>query len=313
MNSRYWTLAKRPPPPWPDEATFALKEAPVPTPGPGQALTRTIYVSLDPYQWGYKRRGEEPEGAPCHARSVSQVVESRIDGLAAGDFVFNTNGWAEYGLMGEGVPRPGYMVPRKLDPARGKISHAVGVLGMLGLTAYAGMVLQCEPKPGETTVVSAASGGVGQIAGQIARLKGCRVVGIAGREEKCRYVVEELGFDACISRLSPSFAQDLKAACPDGIDIYFENVGGMVFEAVLPLFNAGRADDDLRVDCALRRCSRGGRQSAGTPPRRSLRRARAEPLRRRVCGGLARRVPGRDGTLGRFWRGPLPRGYPRGI
>jgi NADPH:quinone reductase-like Zn-dependent oxidoreductase len=219
VNSRYWTLAKRPPPPWPDEATFALKEASVPTPGPGQALTRTIYVSLDPYQWGYKRRGEEPAGAPCHARSVSQVVESRIDGLAAGDFVFNTNGWAEYGLMGEGVPRPGYMVPRKLDPARGKISHAVGVLGMLGLTAYAGMVLQCEPKQGETAVVSAASGGVGQIAGQIARLKGCRVVGIAGREEKCRYVVEELGFDACISRLSPSFGQDLKAACPDGIDI----------------------------------------------------------------------------------------------
>ena len=131
MNARYWTLAIRPPPPWPDETTFALKEAPVPTPGPGQALTRTIYVSLDPYQWGYKRRGEEPEGAPCHARSVAQVVESRIDGLAAGDFVFNTNGWAEYGLMGEGVPRPGYMVPRKLDPGprqdqprRGRARHA---------------------------------------------------------------------------------------------------------------------------------------------------------------------------------------------
>jgi NADPH-dependent curcumin reductase len=238
VNSRYWTLAKRPPPPWPDKVTFALREASVPTPGPGQALTRTIYVSLDPYQWGYKRRGQEPEGAPCHARSVSQVVESRIDGLAAGDFVLNTNGWAEYGLMGEGVPRPSYMVPRKVDPARGKISHAVGVLGMLGLTAYAGMVLQCEPKPGETVVVSAASGGVGQIAGQIARLKGCRVVGIAGREEKCRYVVEELGFEACISRLSPRFAQDLKAACPDGIDIYFENVGGMVFDTVLPLLNS---------------------------------------------------------------------------
>ena len=106
MNSRYWTLAKRPPPPWPDEATFVLKEAPVPTPDPGQALTRTIYVSLDPYQWGYKRRGEEPEGSPCHARSVSQVVESRIDGLAAGDFVFNTNGWAEYGLMGKASRGP---------------------------------------------------------------------------------------------------------------------------------------------------------------------------------------------------------------
>ena len=94
VNSRYWTLAKWPLPPWPDGATFALKEAPVPTPDPGQGLTRTIYVSLDPYQWGYKRRGEEPEGAPSHARSVSQVVESRIDEFAAGDFVFNTNGWA---------------------------------------------------------------------------------------------------------------------------------------------------------------------------------------------------------------------------
>ncbi|MDR3471847.1 MAG: NADP-dependent oxidoreductase [Devosia sp.] len=239
MRSRYWTLAKRPPPPWPDEATFALKEAPIPIPRPGQALTRTIYVSLDPYQWGYKRQDQEAEGAPCHARTVSQVLESRMDGLVAGDFVFNTNGWAEYGLMGQGVTRPGYMIPRRLDPGRGKISHAVGVLGLLGLTAYAGMVLQCEPKPGETVVVSAASGGVGQIAGQIARLKGCRVVGVAGREEKCRYVVEELDFDACVSRLSPSFALDLRAACPGGIDVYFENVGGAVFETVLPLFNPG--------------------------------------------------------------------------
>src|SRR5258708_5504816 len=196
MKSRCWTVAKRPTAPWRDEAAFALREAPIPAPGPGQALTRTIYVSLDPYQWGRNRRVEEPEGAPCHARTVSQVLESRIEGLAVGDFVFNTNGWAEYGLMGEGVPRPGYMIPRKLDPARGKTSHAVGVLGMLGLTAYAGMVLQCEPKPGETVVVSAASGGVGQIAGQIARLKGCRVVGIAGHEAKCRYVVEALAFDA---------------------------------------------------------------------------------------------------------------------
>ena len=95
MN-RYWTLAKRPPPPWPDASTFALRDGPIPQPGPGQALTRTIYVSLDPYQWGYKRRGVEPEGAPCHARTVAQVVESRIEGLAPGDFVFCTNGWAEY-------------------------------------------------------------------------------------------------------------------------------------------------------------------------------------------------------------------------
>jgi NADPH-dependent curcumin reductase CurA len=162
-----------------------------------------------------------------------------MEGFAPGDFVFNTNGWAEYGLMGEGVARPGYMVPRKLDPAQGRISHAVGVLGMLGLTAYAGMVLQCEPKAGETAVVSAASGGVGQIAGQLARLRGARVVGIAGADAKCRYVVEELGFDACVSHLSPTFADDLRAACPAGVDVYFENVGGAVFEAVLPLFNPG--------------------------------------------------------------------------
>jgi len=208
-------------------------------PGPGQALTRTIYVSLDPYQWGYKKRGVEAPGAPCHARTVAQVVESRMDGFAPGDLVFNTNGWAEYGLMGEGVQRPSYMIPRKLDPAQGSISQAVGVLGMLGLTAYAGMVLMADPKPGETAVVSAASGGVGQIAGQLARLRGARVVGIAGREAKCRFVVDELGFDACVSHLSPTMAEDLRAACPGGVDIYFENVGGAVFDAVLPLFNDG--------------------------------------------------------------------------
>ena len=238
MN-RYWTLSDKPLGAWPDQGAFDLREAPIPSPGPGQALTRTIYVSLDPYQWGYKKRGVEPAGAPCHARTVAQVVESRMDGFAAGDLVFNTNGWAEYGLMGEGVQRPSYMVPRKLDPAQGRISQAVGVLGMLGLTAYAGMVLMGDPKPGETAVVSAASGGVGQIAGQLARLRGARVVGIAGREEKCRFVTDELRFDACVSHLSPTFADDLRTACPNGVDVYFENVGGAVFDAVLPLFNPG--------------------------------------------------------------------------
>lgn len=238
MN-RFWTLSDEPVPPWPGPDTFELIEAPMPTPGPGQALTRTIYVSLDPYQWGYKRRRVEPRGAPCHARTVSQVVESNIGGLAPGDFVFDLNGWAAYGLMGEGIPRPAYMVPRKLDPAQGRISHAVGVLGMLGLTAYAGMILQCHPEPGETAIVSAASGGVGQIAGQLARLRGARVVGIAGRPEKCRFVTEQLGFDACVSHLSPTFAEDLAAACPAGADLYFENVGGHVFEAVLPRLKPG--------------------------------------------------------------------------
>jgi NADPH-dependent curcumin reductase CurA len=238
MN-RYWTLSGKPLGGWPEADSFVLREGPTPEPGPGQALTRTIYVSLDPYQWGYKKRGVEPPGTPCHARTVAQVMTSRMDGYAPGDLVFNTNGWAEYGLMGEGVERPAYMIPRKLDPAKGRISQAVGVLGMLGLTAYAGMVLQCEPKAGETAVVSAASGGVGQIAGQLAKLRGLRVVGIAGKEAKRRFVVEELGFDACVSHLSPAMAAELKAACPAGVDVYFENVGGAVFDAVLPLFNTG--------------------------------------------------------------------------
>jgi len=237
MN-RFWTLSGKPLGPWPEADTFAMYEAPVPRPELGQALTRTIYISLDPYQWGYKKRGTEAPGALCHARTVAQIIESRMDGFAAGDFVFNTNGWAEYGLMGEGIPRPSYMIPRKLDPARGRISQAVGVLGMLGLTAYAGMVLMAQPAKGETVVVSAASGGVGQIAGQLARQRGARVVGVAGRDAKCRFVIDELGFDACVSHLSPTFADDLCAACPAGIDVYFENVGGAVFEAVLPLFNA---------------------------------------------------------------------------
>ncbi|HVE03174.1 MAG TPA: NADP-dependent oxidoreductase [Rhizomicrobium sp.] len=236
MN-RFWTLSDKPLSPWPEPDTFVLREAAIPQPRQGQALTRTIYVSLDPYQWGYKRRGVEEKGAPCHARTVSQVVESRMEGFAAGDFVFNTNGWAEYGLMGEGVQRPSYMIPRKLDPAQGRISLAVGVLGMLGLTAYAGMILMARPKEGETVVVSAASGDVGQIAGQLARLAGARVVGVAGRDEKCRFVTGTLGFDACVSHLSSSFPENLRQACPAGIDVYFENVGGAVFDAVLPLFN----------------------------------------------------------------------------
>jgi NADPH-dependent curcumin reductase CurA len=238
MN-RFWTLAATPAMPWPDDETYVMDEAAIPAPGRNQALTRTIYVSLDPYQWFNQRRGVDAVGAPCHARTVSQVLVSHIDGIEPGDFVFNTNGWAEYGLMGEGVPRPSYMISRKLDPAQGKISNALDVLGLLGLTAYAGVILQCAPEASETVVVSAASGGVGQIAGQLAKLRGCRVVGIAGREEKCRYVTEELAFDACVSHLSSTFANDLKSACGQGIDAYFESVGGAVFQAVLPLFNPG--------------------------------------------------------------------------
>jgi NADPH-dependent curcumin reductase len=232
-----WRLADHPLEPLPRLIDFVRNTEASPAPGLNQMLTRTLYVSLDPYQWWYKLGGTEKPGAVCHARTISQVVESRLTGFAEGDYVFNTNGWAREALTGEGVPRPAYMIPRKLDPALGPISYGVGVLGMLGLTAYAGMMIQCAPRPGETVVVSAASGGVGQIAGQLARIAGARVVGVAGPEEKCRHVVETLGFDACVSHRSPTLPQDLAAACPDGVDAYFENVGGKVFDAVVPLFN----------------------------------------------------------------------------
>lgn len=232
-----WTLARTPPGGLPVDDDFAWRETAMPAAGRGQMLTRTIFLSLDPYQWGRRRNGTEAVGEVCHGRTVSQVVESRLDGYRSGDYVFNTNGWQGFGLTGEGVSVFNYMFPRKLDPSLAPISTAVGVLGMLGLTAYAGLYVQCKPRAGETVVVSAASGGVGQIAGQLGKLAGCRVVGIAGRKEKCDFVRDTLGFDACVSHLSPTFPEDLRRACPDGIDVYFENVGGAVFEAVVPCLN----------------------------------------------------------------------------
>ena len=237
MNSFAWTLARTPPEGWPSDGDFAWTEREAPAPGPGQALTRTVYLSLDPYQWSRRRSGTEAVGDVCHGRTVSQVLESNNDAFQPGDFIFNTNGWQTHGLVGEGIDTFGYMFPRKLDPAIASISTGVGILGMLGLTAYSGVYVQCDPQPGQTVVVSAASGGVGQAAGQIARIKGCRVVGIAGIQQKCDFVVNELGFDACVSHLSETYEEDLRVACPDGIDIYFENVGGKVYEGVLPQLN----------------------------------------------------------------------------
>jgi NADPH-dependent curcumin reductase CurA len=236
MNKQ-WLLARTPTEALPTDDDFTWVESPMPEPGPNQMLTRTIYLSLDPYQWGRRRGGVEQPGEVCHGRTVSQVVRSNIADYREGDFVFNTNGWQEYGLSGEGISIFGYMFPRKIDPADAPISTAVGVMGMLGLTAYSGMYLQCAPKAGETVVVSAASGGVGQVAGQIAKILGCRVVGIAGIPEKCDFVTHVLGFDACVSHRSETLHEDLRTACPSGIDAYFENVGGKVFEAVLPLLN----------------------------------------------------------------------------
>ena len=220
---------------FPRETDFALIERRVPQPTDGQMLCRTIYLSLDPYMRGRMNKG------PSYARgvdtgdvmvggTVSQVVESKLDGYEVGDFVLSGNGWQEYGLSdGTGV--------RKLDSSHAPISTAVGVLGMPGMTAYVGLLHIGQVKEGETVAVSAASGAVGSVVGQIAKIKGCRVVGVAGAQKKCDYVTRELGFDACVSHLGEGLPADLKAACPEGIDVYFENVGGKVFDAVIPLLN----------------------------------------------------------------------------
>jgi len=219
----------------PTAADLELVEAPVPEPGEGQMLCRTIYLSLDPYMRGRMNPGPSYAqsvdlGGVMVGQTVSQVVESRIDGFEPGDFVLTRNGWQEYALSdGAGV--------RTLDPDLAPLSTALGVLGMPGMTAYVGLLHIGELREGESVVVSAASGAVGGIVGQIAKLKGCPVVGIAGAKEKCEYVTSELGFDACVSHYSDTLREELAAACPNGVDVYFENVGGKVFEAVLPLLN----------------------------------------------------------------------------
>src|SRR6516165_10172793 len=233
-KNRQIILASRPHgEPGPDN--FNLVETTIPEAGAGQMLLHTIYLSLDPYMRGrmsavasYARPveiGEVMEGG-----AVCAVVKSNLPGYETGDVVVARTGWQEYALSdGKGA--------RKVDPALGPISYAVGVLGMPGLTAYTGLLTIGKPQPGETLVVAAASGAVGSVVGQIGRIKGCRVIGIAGGERKCRYVKDELGFDACLDHHQPDLAERLKAACPSGIDICFENVGGAVFEAVLPLLN----------------------------------------------------------------------------
>ena len=235
MNNNQWVLARTPPEGFPLSEDFTWLNGQIPEVGPNQMLTKTVYLSLDPYQWGRRRSGMESPGDVCHGRTVAQVVQSNLNGYKEGDFVFNTNGWQEYGLTGEGVSNFGYMFPRQLDPAEAPVSTAIGVMGMLGLTAYSGLVIQCQPRAGETIVVSAASGGVGQVACQLAKIAGSRVVGIAGSAQKLDYLRNEVGVDGCVSHLSESFSEELRELCPDGCDVYFENVGGKVFEAVLPL------------------------------------------------------------------------------
>jgi NADPH-dependent curcumin reductase CurA len=169
-------------------------------------------------------------GEVMEGRTVSRVVRSNVPSFKPGDIVFAPTGWQEYALSsGDGV--------RKIDPAVRPLSYALGVLGMPGLTAYTGLLNIGQPKAGETLVVAAASGAVGSVVGQIARLKDCRVIGIAGGPQKCQYVRQELGFDDCLDHRASDLLPRLAAACPRGIDIYFENVGGRVWDAVLPLLN----------------------------------------------------------------------------
>jgi NADPH-dependent curcumin reductase len=214
---------------------FRLEQAPIPALEDGEMLLQTLYLSLDPYMRG--RMSEGPSYAAANelgtvmvGGTVSRVVESRNPKFATGDLVTSYSGWQEYEVStGAGV--------MKLDPRIPKPSYALGVLGMPGITAYVGTLDLGQPKEGETLVVAAATGAVGSVVGQIAKIKGLRAVGIAGGKEKCDYAVKELGFDACIDHRDPSMAALLKEACPKGIDVYFENVGGAVWDAVLPLLN----------------------------------------------------------------------------
>jgi len=221
----------------PTAANFEIKDAPIPEPADGQILARTIWLSLDPYMRGRmsERKGYADNVKPGQvmvAGTVSQVVKSKNKDFHEGDYVADYAGWQSYSLSnGMGV--------RKLDPARAPLSTALSVLGMPGMTAWYGLNKIGRPKAGETVVVSAASGAVGSVVGQLARLAGCRAVGIAGGKDKCDYVTGELGFDACVDYKAEGknlFAA-IRAACPKGIDIYFENVGGDILNAVIGQMN----------------------------------------------------------------------------
>ena len=221
--------------PTPDN--FEIVDVPMPSLRDGDVLRRTTYLSLDPYMRG--RMSDAPSYAAsvnlhdvmC-GHTVSEVVESRSPDFRAGDVVAGYDGWQRYAASnGKDL--------RQLDPKVVPVSTAIGVLGMPGATAYVGLFDIGQPKPGETVVVSAASGAVGSIVGQLAKIKECRAVGIAGSPDKCRYVVEELGFDACINYKTDDLVPALRAACPNGADIYFENVGGRVFAAMLQVINRG--------------------------------------------------------------------------
>ncbi len=214
---------------------FRLEEVAQPSMPRGGVGLRVLYLSLDPYMRGRMddRKSYAPSvgvGEVMTGQSVCEVTASEHPGYAAGDIVLAPTGWRTHAASdGTGL--------RKLDPNMAPITTGLGVLGMPGFTAYAGLYAIGKPKPGETVVVAAASGPVGSLVGQLARMAGARAVGIAGGPDKCRYVREELRFDAAIDHRAPNLPRELAAACPNGVDVYFENVGGAVWQAVLPLLN----------------------------------------------------------------------------
>jgi NADPH-dependent curcumin reductase CurA len=214
---------------------FRIEEVAIPALADGQVLLKTRFLSLDPYMRGRMNAGRSyAAGVKLSdvmvGGTVSEVVESRNSAFREGELVTSFSGWQSYEVSsGQGI--------RKLDPRITHPSYALGVLGMPGLTAYIGLMDIGEPKAGETVVLAASTGAVGSVVGQLAKNKGCRVVGIAGARKKCEYAVKELGYDACVSHYDDDMAQQLKAECPQGIDVYFENVGGTSWEAVMPLLN----------------------------------------------------------------------------
>jgi NADPH-dependent curcumin reductase CurA len=219
----------------PQLSDFRQEQVDVPVPGDGELLLRTLYLSLDPYMRGRMNAARSyarpvDVGEVMTGRTIAQVVESHDPSFHPGDTVLSTSCWQDYAISkARGVQR--------LEPDDLPVTTRLGVLGMPGLTAYSGLLNIGKPQPGETLVVAAATGPVGSAVGQIARIKGARVVGIAGGPQKARALTEEFGLDVGLDHRAPDFAERLADACPDGIDIYFENVGGHVWTAVLPLLN----------------------------------------------------------------------------
>ena len=233
INKR-WVLAKRPEG-MPEDECWKLEEASIKDLDENQILIKVMYLSIDPYMRGRmndaKSYAKPVEiGEVMEAGALSQVIESKSKLFKPGDFVEGRTGWQDNPTVDE-------KKLRLIDPEMAPLSTSIGVLGMPGTTAYVGMHNFAKPQKGETLVVSAASGAVGSTVGQIGKIYGCRVVGVAGTDDKCEFTKTELGFDDCINYKDPNFKEKLKSACPDGVDIYWENVGGITFDTVMPLLN----------------------------------------------------------------------------